>query len=255
MTRVWLPTGRPVAVKTSPCSRVAEYMSTVPTRVPSTDTFAIPQSSHFTLTQLTAVPVKLMVALDPPTFDTAAEPPLQATKSVLLVQVPAKVTEGSVSSKRFGGGAGGGEVPSEVTSKASTTMYPPPLEVVPVTVMTIVWLPDARVGEVNTTSEVSPGVLGAAGPAVSTVVAAPPSMETVAIPQTLHLSPIQLTPVSVKGNVAVAPATFEPTAAPTLNVAILRPCATQAPAGLSVAALSSNRVGGGAIPSDVTSHV
>jgi hypothetical protein len=41
------------------------------------------------------------------------------------------------------------------------------------------------------------------GPAVSTVLATPPSIDTLAIPQMLHLSPIQLTAVPVKVNVAV----------------------------------------------------
>ena len=57
-------------------------------------------------------------------------------------------------------------------------------------------------------------------------------MDTLAIPQMLHLSPIQLTAVPLKVNVAVAPATFEVTAMPPLKAAISGPRRTQAPAGL-----------------------
>ncbi len=58
---------------------------------------------------------------------------------------------------------------------------------------------------------------------MSTEVAAPPSMDTVAIPQTLHLRPIQLTPVPEKLNVAVAPAISELPAVPLLKAAISAP--------------------------------
>src|SRR5437899_2284536 len=135
---------------------------------------------------------------------------------------------GSVSSIRVGVGL------APVTSNASTAICAPPDVVVPVTVITSVWGPTVRVGEVNTGSDVSPGLPGAAAPAVSTEVAVPPSMETVAIPQMLHFSPIQLTFVPVKENVAVAPATFEVSALPPLNVAILEPLTTQALAGLKL---------------------
>ncbi len=69
-------------------------------------------------------------------------------------------------------------------------------------------------------------------------------MDTVAIPQTLHLRPIQLTPVPVKLNVAVAPAISELPAAPLLKAAISAPRITQAPAGLALTAglFSSIRV-------------
>src|SRR5258706_7753331 len=69
-------------------------------------------------------------------------------------------------------------------------------------------------------------------------------MDTVAIPQTLHLRPIQLTPVPVKLNVAVAPAISELPAAPLLKAAISAPRNTQAPAGpaLTAGLSSSTRV-------------
>src|SRR5258708_11341718 len=95
---------------------------------------------------------------------------------------------------------------------------------------------------VNTASDVSPGLQGAAGPGVSTEVAAPPSMETVAIPQTLHLRPIQVTAVPVNVNVAVAPVTSELPAVPPLKAATSGPRRTQAPEGLAITAgLSSSK--------------
>src|SRR5258708_18137261 len=95
---------------------------------------------------------------------------------------------------------------------------------------------------VNTASDVSPGLQGAAGPGVSTEVAAPPSMETVAIPQTLHLRPIQVTAVPVNVNMAVAPVTSELPAVPPLKAATSGPRRTQAPEGLAItAALSSSK--------------
>src|SRR5687768_7605125 len=104
-----------------------------------------------------------------------------------------------------------------VTSNASTTMWAPLEVVVPVTVITMVWLPGASGGDVNTAADVSPGLPGAAEPAVSTEVASPPSMDTVAIPQMLHWRPIQLTAVPVKVYVTVAPATSELPAVPPLK--------------------------------------
>src|SRR5258708_32639230 len=92
---------------------------------------------------------------------------------------------------------------------------------------------------VNTASDVSPGVPGAAGPAVSTEVAAPPSMDTVAIPQTLHLRPIQLTAVPVKLRVTVAPDTSELPAVPPLKAATSDPPRTQEPVRRTAAPVSS----------------
>src|SRR3989442_797619 len=67
-------------------------------------------------------------------------------------------------------------------------------------------------------------------------------MDTVAIPQTLHLRPIQLTAVPVKLNVTVAPDTSELPAVPPLKAATSEPRRTQAPAGLAtMAALSSSK--------------
>src|SRR3989442_15415052 len=67
-------------------------------------------------------------------------------------------------------------------------------------------------------------------------------MDTVAIPQTLHLRPIQLTAVPVKLKVTVAPDTSELPAVPPLNAATSGPRRTQAPAGLATtAALSSSK--------------
>src|SRR5688500_10754018 len=97
--------------------------------------------------------------------------------------------------------------------------------------MTIVWLPAGRPEAVNTGSDASPGLPGAARPAVSIKLAAPPSMETVAMPQTLHRRPIQLTAVPVKVSVAVAPGTFELLAAPPLKTATSGPRGTHASAG------------------------
>src|SRR5437899_1074844 len=120
-------------------------------------------------------------------------------------------------------------------------MWAPLVVVVPVTVITKVGAPAARPETVNTGSEASPGLPTAPGPAVSTEVAAPPSMDTVAIPQMLHLRPIQLTAVPVKVKVAVAPAMSELPAAPPLKVATSAPRRTHAPAGLALTAgLSSS---------------
>src|SRR5688572_22312774 len=69
-------------------------------------------------------------------------------------------------------------------------------------------------------------------------------MDTLAIPQTLHLRPIQLTAVPVKVSVAVAPVTLELPACPPLNAAISAPRSTQAPAGPALIAelVSSKRI-------------
>ena len=67
----------------------------------------------------------------------------------------------------------------------------------------------------------------------ATEVGAPPSIDTAAIPQTLHLRPIQLTDLPMNVNVAVAPAMLELSAVPPLKVATSAPCCTQAPAGLA----------------------
>ena len=56
-----------------------------------------------------------------------------------------------------------------------------------------------------------------------TVVGAPPSMDTVAIPQTLHLTPIQLTAVPVKLKIALDAATLEATMLPPLKVPVSAP--------------------------------
>src|SRR6267154_2520795 len=80
-----------------------------------------------------------------------------------------------------------------------------------------------------------------AGPAVvSTDVGEPPSMDTLAIPQLSHLTPIQLTAVPVKLNVAVDPVTLEATMVPPLKVPVPEPNAVHEP--VVVAALSSERV-------------
>src|SRR5437762_3191090 len=66
-------------------------------------------------------------------------------------------------------------------------------------------------------------------------------MDTVAIPQIVHLRPIQVTPVPVKVNVAVAPAMSELPAEPPLKAATSAPRRTHAPAGLALTAgLSSS---------------
>src|SRR5712691_5296332 len=125
-------------------------------------------------------------------------------------------------------------------------MWAPPDVVVPVTVITKLWVPAARPEAVNTAFEASPGLPGVAAPAVLTDVAAPPSMDTVAIPQTLHSRPIQLTAVPVKLSAAVAPGTFELPAAPPLKAATSGPRRTHASAGrpLTAALSSCNRVTG-----------
>jgi hypothetical protein len=51
----------------------------------------------------------------------------------------------------------------------------------------------------------------------------PPSMDTVAMPQTLHLTPIQLTAVPVKVNVAMAAVCLEATMVPPLKVPVSAP--------------------------------
>jgi hypothetical protein len=61
------------------------------------------------------------------------------------------------------------------------------------------------------------------GPKVFTVVGTPPSMDTVAMPQTLHLTPIQLTAVPVKVNVAMAAVCLEATMVPPLKVPVSAP--------------------------------
>src|SRR3989442_713523 len=61
-------------------------------------------------------------------------------------------------------------------------------------------------------------------------------MDTVAIPQTLHLRPIQLTAVPVKLNVTVAPDTSELPAVPPLKAATSGPRRTQASVGLALMA-------------------
>src|SRR2546422_965629 len=67
-------------------------------------------------------------------------------------------------------------------------------------------------------------------------------MDTVAIPQMLHLRPIQLTAVPVKLNVTVAPDTSELPAVPPLKAATSGPRRTQASAGLAlIAGLSSSK--------------
>src|SRR5687768_6719090 len=69
-------------------------------------------------------------------------------------------------------------------------------------------------------------------------------MDTLAIPQTLHLRPIQLTAVPVKVSVAVAPVTLELPACPPLKAAISERRITHAPAGPALIAglVSSKRV-------------
>jgi hypothetical protein len=62
-----------------------------------------------------------------------------------------------------------------------------------------------------------------AGLAVSTMVGAPPSIDTVAIPQPLHLTPIHVTAVPVKLNVAVALASLEAKIVPPLKVPVSGP--------------------------------
>src|SRR5882762_2604633 len=96
-----------------------------------------------------------------------------------------------------------------VTSKASTATWALPVRnqgiaaPAPVTVITSVCVtPGARPEAENTTSEVRLPV--APGPEVSTTLGTPPSMDTAAIPQVLHLTPIQFTAVPVKAKVAVA---------------------------------------------------
>src|SRR5438309_8576365 len=66
-------------------------------------------------------------------------------------------------------------------------------------------------------------------------------MNTVAIPQTLHLSPTQLTAVPVKVKLAVSPPIFELAAVPPLKAATSGPRSVQ-PVPVKVAALSSKRV-------------
>src|SRR5688572_7255794 len=100
-------------------------------------------------------------------------------------------------------------------------------ECVPVTEIVIMCSPGARPETENTTSDVR--LPGAAGPAVSTVVGAPPSMDTVAIPQTLHLTPTQLSAVPVKLNVAVEPAVLECKIRSPLNVPVPGPEVFHAP--------------------------
>ena len=48
-------------------------------------------------------------------------------------------------------------------------------------------------------------------------------MDTMAIPQTLHLRPIQLTAVPLKLKLALSPARFELAAEPALNAAVSAP--------------------------------
>lgn len=74
---------------------------------------------------------------------------------------------------------------------------------------------------VNTGSEVR--LPGSPGPKVSTTAGAPPSICTVATPQTLHFTPIQLTAAPVKLKVAVAVAWLEARIAPPLKVPVSGP--------------------------------
>src|SRR5438477_12164299 len=79
----------------------------------------------------------------------------------------------------------------------------------PATAIVIIWLVAARPEAENTDSEAR--LPGALGPAVFTVVGTPPSMDTRAMPETLHLTPIQLTAVPVEVNMAVDAITLEST--------------------------------------------
>ena len=91
----------------------------------------------------------------------------------------------------------------------------------PATAIVIIWLVAARPEAENTDSEVR--LPGALGPAVFTVVGTPPSMDTRAMPQTLHLTPIQLTAVPVKLNIAVDAITLEATMVPPLKLPVSAP--------------------------------
>src|SRR5258706_268287 len=70
-------------------------------------------------------------------------------------------------------------------------------------------------------------------------------METAAIPQTLHLTPIQLTAVPVKLNIAVDAMTLEATMPPPLKVPVSAPYVVQKP--IAVAAPSSELVAVGPV--------
>src|SRR6266513_6063499 len=72
------------------------------------------------------------------------------------------------------------------------------------------------------------------------MVGAPPSMDTAATPQTLHLTPIQLTAVPVKRNIAVEATVLAATMVPPLKVPDSEPKLVQAPIWL--VASSSERV-------------
>jgi hypothetical protein len=99
-----------------------------------------------------------------------------------------------------------------------------------------------RFTAVKTTSDVSPRVPGAVLPAVSTVVAGPPSIDTVAIPQMVHSTPSQLTVVPLNSTDSVAPPASELSAAPSLKMAISGPRRTHAPVTRTSGSCSSARV-------------
>src|SRR5207249_4671569 len=135
--------------------------------------------------------------------------------------------------------------PSRVTSKASTTTKASPEDVfaIPVTSITSVWLPAPSRGLVYMAVEAA----GRVGAKVSTVSTRVPSIQTVATPQTSHGTPIHRTAVRTPGppnvRLAVAPAAEAyPARSPlsaTPELALV--VSSQAPAGASVAAVSSER--------------
>ena len=79
-----------------------------------------------------------------------------------------------------------------------------------------------------------------------------PSRETLAIPHCSHWKPIHLTPEPLNVKLAVAPAAPANMACPPLRVTPVLALVTcdHAPAGASVAAVSSKRVTGGGDPFD-----
>src|SRR2546428_2875153 len=87
-------------------------------------------------------------------------------------------------------------------------------------------------------------VAGRVAAYASTAPSGAPSSHAWAIPQTSHGKPIQLTPVPVNVNVAVAPAVGAATTVPSLDFTPVELSVKVAhpPAGARIAALSSKRV-------------
>src|SRR5439155_27169804 len=109
IVKVWRAFARPVAANIGTrISSVFEYVSTSVRTTPSRDMRAMPVLSARPPIQLTDGPVKVKVVCAPGVVESAALPPLQVFLVSPCVQLPAWVTDGSVSSKRVVDPGGGG---------------------------------------------------------------------------------------------------------------------------------------------------